>query len=214
MESVVVSCRSDAPQQAVESIRLFLSAGRWVQLMSQPSGSTPRLPDVSLPEGPGVVLASGGSSGQSRLCLHPKQHLELSAQSTASWLSDLGINASKCLIFNPLPLQHISGLMGWWRSQQWGIDHIWLDPVLMKQPSELLDFLEGLEGWREKYLLVSLVPTQLARLMEHPDGLRWLNRFAVIWVGGAPLSADLAKRARDQRLRLAPCYGARKQRPW
>ena len=208
MESVVVSCRPDAPQQAVDLIHQFLSAGRWLQLMPYPSGSTPRLPDVSLPEGPGVVLASGGSSGQSRLCFHPVQHLELSAQSTANWLSDIGINPSECLIFNPLPLHHISGLMGWWRSQQWGVDHIWLEPAMMKNPSVLLDFSESIKGWKEKYLLASLVPTQLTRLMEHPKGLRWLKHFAVIWVGGAPLSADLAKRAREAHLRLSPCYGA------
>ncbi|MEX1323915.1 MAG: AMP-binding protein, partial [Synechococcaceae cyanobacterium] len=54
----------------------------------------------------------------------------------------------------------------------------------------------------------SLVPTQLQRLMAEPAAAAWLRRLALIWVGGAPLSAELAGRARAVGLRLAPCYGA------
>ena len=41
-----------------------------------------------------------------------------------------------------------------------------------------------------------------------PEGIAWLRQMAVIWVGGAALPEQLATRARQQRLRLAPCYGA------
>ena len=54
----------------------------------------------------------------------------------------------------------------------------------------------------------------IGSMVEHPDGLNWLRRFAVIWLGGAPLSADLARRSRDARLRLAPCYGATETAAW
>jgi O-succinylbenzoic acid--CoA ligase len=56
--------------------------------------------------------------------------------------------------------------------------------------------------------LLALVPTQLARLMADPAGLDWLQRLALIWVGGAPLPSALAARARGAGLRLSPCYGA------
>jgi O-succinylbenzoic acid--CoA ligase len=56
--------------------------------------------------------------------------------------------------------------------------------------------------------LLSLVPTQLQRLMATAEGLAWLQQLAVIWVGGAPLPPQLAERARRAGLRLAPCYGA------
>ena len=52
------------------------------------------------------------------------------------------------------------------------------------------------------------MPTQLQRLLAQLVGLAWLQRLAVIWVGGAPLGAELAAQARRAGLRLAPCYGA------
>jgi O-succinylbenzoic acid--CoA ligase len=56
--------------------------------------------------------------------------------------------------------------------------------------------------------LLSLVPTQLQRLIESAEGRRWLACFALIWVGGAALPPALAERCRRQRLRMAPCYGS------
>jgi O-succinylbenzoic acid--CoA ligase len=34
-------------------------------------------------------------------------------------------------------------------------------------------------------VLLSLVPTQLARLMAVPQARAWLRQWAVVWVGGA-----------------------------
>jgi O-succinylbenzoic acid--CoA ligase len=56
--------------------------------------------------------------------------------------------------------------------------------------------------------VLSLVPTQLQRLLEVPAGIRWLERFALIWVGGAALPPSQAQRCRDLGIRLAPCYGS------
>jgi O-succinylbenzoic acid--CoA ligase len=56
--------------------------------------------------------------------------------------------------------------------------------------------------------VLSLVPTQLHRLLAQPAGVRWLREFAVIWVGGAPLAEAEAVRSRELGLRLAPCYGS------
>ena len=78
----------------------------------------------------------------------------------------------------------------------------------MKQSADLLNVSEQIECWGERAALLSLVPTQLARLIDHPQGLVWLQQFSVIWVGGAPLSAALASKAREAGLRLSPCYGA------
>ena len=52
------------------------------------------------------------------------------------------------------------------------------------------------------------MPTQLQRLLEQPAGRRWLERFSVIWVGGAALPAELARRCRQLGLPLSPCYGS------
>jgi O-succinylbenzoic acid--CoA ligase len=56
--------------------------------------------------------------------------------------------------------------------------------------------------------VLSLVPTQLQRLLAVPDGVRWLAGFALIWVGGAALPQSVAQRCRNLGLRLSPCYGS------
>ena len=57
-------------------------------------------------------------------------------------------------------------------------------------------------------MVVSLVPTQLHRLLAHPAGVSWLQAFAVVWVGGAALPEAAVDQARSHGVRLAPCYGA------
>jgi O-succinylbenzoic acid--CoA ligase len=57
-------------------------------------------------------------------------------------------------------------------------------------------------------VLLSLVPTQLGRLLAEDAGRAWLAGCRVIWVGGAPLPEFLAAAARRAALPLAPCYGA------
>lgn len=155
--------------------------------------------------GAGVVVGSGGSSGGRRWCLQPLAHLEASARATARWLEEVGIDPAACLHLDPLPLQHVSGLMPLVRTRLWGAELRWLPPGLMREP-EALAIAAPLPA--DRPVLLSLVPTQLERLLAHGAGAAWLRRCAVIWVGGAALPAALARRARLAGLRLAPCYGA------
>lgn len=155
--------------------------------------------------GPGVVLGSGGSSGGRRWCLQPRAHLQASAAATGQWLEQQRLDPEACLHLNPLPLHHVSGLLPWLRAQQWGARHRRLEPAWMRNPA-LLAAAAPLGPGRPA--LLSLVPTQLQRLMAVPEGVAWLQQLAVIWVGGAPLPPRLAARARRAGLRLAPCYGA------
>lgn len=155
--------------------------------------------------GPGVVLGSGGSSGGRRWCLQPRAHLQDSALATGEWLEQLGLDPAACLHFNPLPLHHVSGLLPWLRAQSWGAGHQRLEPAWMRDPALLAAAVPVDPG---RPALLSLVPTQLQRLMAAPEGVAWLQQLAVIWVGGAPLPSWLAARSRQAGLRLAPCYGA------
>jgi len=76
---------------------------------------------------------------------------------------------------------------------------------MMKEPAALL---EACRSWPVGPRLLSLVPTQLIRLLPQPEGLRWLQTFDLIWVGGAALSVEVAEQARQGGVPLAPCYGA------
>jgi len=155
--------------------------------------------------GPGVIVGSGGSAGGRRWCLQPLSHLQASAAATGQWLGALGLDPPDCLHLNPLPLHHVSGLMPLVRCRQWGARHQPVPPALMRDPVALAAALP-LAG--RGPALLSLVPTQLHRLLQEPAGVAWLQQIDLIWLGGAPLPPDLAARARRLGLRLAPCYGA------
>lgn len=152
-----------------------------------------------------LVLGSGGSSGGRRWCLQPLEHLQASARACGVWLTEQGIDPGQCLHLAALPLHHVSGLMPLIRARQWRAELRWLPPDLLRQPALLPQSCPLPAG---RPVLLSLVPTQLHRLLGCPEALAWLRRCTVIWVGGAALSADLAARGRSAGLPLAPCYGA------
>jgi len=156
-------------------------------------------------QGPALVLGSGGSSGARRWCLQPLEHLQASAAACGDWLRELGIEPGRCLHLAALPLHHVSGLMPLVRSRCWGAELRWLPPELLRRPAQLP---QACPLPCERPVLLSLVPTQLQRLLDSPEALQWLRGCAVIWVGGAALPEDLAARARHAALPLAPCYGA------
>jgi O-succinylbenzoic acid--CoA ligase len=155
--------------------------------------------------GPAVVIGSGGSSGGRHWCLQPLEHLEAAADASGRWLEFQGIDPEGCTLLDPLPMHHVSGLMPMLRSRRWGADLRWLPAELMKDPAHLN---ECLPLPADRPVVLSVVPTQLRRLMACSDGITWLRGCAVIWVGGATLSPELADHARREGLALAPCYGA------
>jgi len=168
------------------------------------AGAEACLAELASRFGPGVIVGSGGSSGARRWCLQPLAHLQASAAATGRWLQQIGIEPRRCIHLNPLPLHHVSGLLPLLRCRQWDARQLQLAPALMKNPAALAAAVPAAEA----PVLLSLVPTQLARLLEQPAGIAWLQQLRVIWVGGAPLPAGLAQRARTLGLPLAPCYGA------
>ena len=207
----VLHCDSGQLAEAAASLEAHLADGAWVRLLDCESPPEPQclLADgQNWPPGPGLVLSTGGSSGGRQLCLHPTSNLDRSAQACGAWLDRLGLDPGSTLVWNPLPFQHVSGLMPWWRARQWGADHAWLTPALMKTPGLLLSHCQRHPGWCRCPMLLSLVPTQLRRLLADPNGCSFLAEMAVIWIGGAALPADLADQSRQAGLRLAPCYGA------
>ena len=207
----VVQCDAEQPDEAAVSLELHLAGGAWVRLLdceSTPERQLLHADDLTWPSGPGLILSTGGSSGGRQLCLHPISNLDRSAHACGVWLDRLGLDPGFTLVWNPLPFQHVSGLMPWWRARQWGADHAWLTPALMKTPGLLLSHCQRHPGWCRCPMLLSLVPTQLRRLLADPNGCSFLAEMAVIWIGGAALPADLADQSRQAGLRLAPCYGA------
>ena len=54
---------------------------------------------------------------------------------------------------------------------------------------------------------LSIVPTQLQRLLQTPETAAWLSRFQTVLLGGAPAWDTLLVQARQHQIRLAPTYG-------
>ncbi len=206
-ELLALESNSINAKECSKKLDAALQKGFWVQLLPRFSKKI-FIPSSILPSGPGVIIASGGSSSGPHHCLLPINNLSQSAASTRLWLKEQGIESKDCLIFNPLPFHHVSGLMPWWRSRCWEAKHIWLPSTFIKQPINLEESRKWLEINNSHPAIISLVPTQLKRLLEKPSGIKWLQHFSIVWVGGASLSDHLAKIARSHSINLSPCYGA------
>ncbi|WP_254939629.1 AMP-binding protein [Cyanobium sp. Morenito 9A2] len=204
-----LSIGADAAATAT-ALEALWAEGSLVGLASPPDWSAlaaalpPRLGTPS-PWGPGVVIASGGSSGRRGWCVQPLAGLERAAAAAALWLQAQGLDPASATVFNPLPLQHVSGLMPLVRGRRWGAELRWLEPALMREPEALAGRAPLPDSGAA---LLSLVPTQLQRLLGDPAGIAWLRGFAVVWIGGAALAPALAAAARRAGVPLSPCYGS------
>lgn len=157
------------------------------------------------PPGPAVVLGSGGSAGGRRWVQLGVAGLEAAADGLGPWLLEQGLDPATCQWLDPLPLHHVSGLMPWLRARRLGGRLRWLAPALLRDPVALA---AACPLPADQPALLSLVPTQLRRLLEHRAGEDWLRGCRVIWVGGAALPEDLADCCRRLELPLSPCYGS------
>ena len=157
--------------------------------------------------GPAIILNSSGSSGKPRKCIHSLENLNSSAKASGIWLEKQGFKLHNCLIFNTLPLNHISGLMPLLRSKIWSCEHINISPKLIKKTKELLVFTNEIKK-ENQHLITSLVPTQLKRLLSEKDGINWLKIFDLIWIGGESISSETSHKCRLEKINLAPCYGS------
>jgi O-succinylbenzoic acid--CoA ligase len=141
-----------------------------------------------------ILIPTGGSSGQIRFAIHTWQTL---AASVDGFQQHFGCDRIQtCCV---LPLYHVSGLMQ-------VIRVLLTDGTLAIAPFRALESSLYLpqepDGW-----FISLVPTQLQRLIAHSHHRAWLQRFAVILLGGAPAWSTLLDDARTHQLRIALTYG-------
>jgi O-succinylbenzoic acid--CoA ligase len=116
--------------------------------------------------------------------------------------SALGSNA--LLTVNPgdrwllsLPLYHVGGLGILYRCFLGG------GAVVLERPG--VDLADQIAQDRITHL--SLVPTQLRRLLKHPDLKRLRSSLKVVLLGGAPIPPDLLQQASDAGLPVYPTYG-------
>lgn len=172
-----------------------------VALLPYDPATGPAPPPFARPTGPGVVLATSGSTtGSGRFVDLPVSALVASARATHERLAGPGRWVA-CL-----PTHHIAGLQVLVRSHLAGTRPLVLDRTGGFDPAGLAAAVTSLGTSHPGYL--SLVPTQLARVLDAgPEVVAPLRELAAILVGGAASGARLLDRARAARLPIVTTYG-------
>ncbi|MGI2906900.1 2-succinylbenzoate--CoA ligase [Tolypothrix sp. VBCCA 56010] len=141
-----------------------------------------------------IMIPTGGSSGKIKFAIHTWDTLMASVKGFTEYFQLNKVNS-----FCVLPLYHVSGLMQFLRSFTTGgklaifpFKEVESNQIYHIEPSEFF---------------ISLVPTQLQRLLQNPDLTTWLSQFKTVLLGGAPAWNELLEKARFYRIRLAPTYG-------
>ena len=182
-------------------------------------GGAPDLPPyeaADLPDDLAVAIGTSGSTGAPKLALLGSAALAASAAATAQRLGGVG----DWLL--ALPAHHIAGLQVLLRASAWDTevavlpDGPFRPEVFAAAADELLGPTAGTTTStpstgapapaRPAY--VSLVPTQLARLLREEEATARLRAFGAVLVGGAACPADLLARARAAGVRVVTSYGS------
>ncbi len=140
-----------------------------------------------------VWLATGGTTGGARFCRHNGRTLGTAARGFAAAFPQVREH------WSVLPAHHVGGLMPLLRAAACGGTAVaadyraWLAGSFPAAPGPAAS--------------LSLVPTQLGRLMALPAADTFLRDFGMILVGGAALPSAMRAEALRRGLPLAPCYG-------
>ncbi len=142
------------------------------------------------------MIPTGGSSGRLKFARHDQDTVEAAVGGFVRHFGLKRVNA-----VGMLPLHHVSGLMAWLRSVLTGGDHIEVDWKAV-EAGAVPTLPARAQGW-----VISLVPTQLERLMRHRAATEWLAQFRILFLGGAPATAGLLDRAAAAGMRVSTGYG-------
>jgi O-succinylbenzoic acid--CoA ligase len=143
-----------------------------------------------------LMVPTGGTSGRVRFARHDSRTIGAAAQGFTRHFALREVNA-----VGVLPLHHVSGLMAWMRCAMTNGTYVaadWREIAAGRRPK----LAEKAEGW-----LLSLVPTQLERMLHDSSSLDWLRQFRIIFVGGAPAWSALLEQAAAAGLPISPGYG-------
>ena len=146
------------------------------------------------PYSPLIMIPTGGSSGQIKFAVHTWETLTASVGGFTQYFQVKQVN-SVCV----LPCYHVSGLMQFMRAFTTA-GKLAILPFKQLESAEILNI-------NPTEFFISLVPTQLQRLLQNPLLINWLSQFEAVLVGGAPAWYELLEKARFYQIPLAPTYG-------
>jgi O-succinylbenzoic acid--CoA ligase len=146
------------------------------------------------PPSPLIMIPTGGSSGQIKFAIHTWETLTASVGGFTQYFQVNRVN-SLCV----LPLYHVSGLMQFMRAFTTG-GKLAILPFKKLESGEILN-INPID------FFISLVPTQLQRLLQNPLLNNSLAQFKAVLLGGAPAWDELLEKAQFYQIPLAPTYG-------
>lgn len=143
-----------------------------------------------------ILIATSGSTALPKWCRHDLATLGTAAFGFATRYQSHNLAHSVVV----LPQHHVGGLLPVLRSAACGGRVHFAD---YRHPES---FQKAPFALRQASL--SLVPTQLSRLLRQEEGPATLRAFGAVFIGGASCPMPLLDEACQQQIRLAPCYGA------
>ena len=155
--------------------------------------SETRNPKSEIPQG-WLCVPTGGTSGGVRFARHDERTLTAAVRGFCAHFGIERVNA-----VGVLPPHHVSGLMARVRCAATGGEHLaweWRQLEAGEWPAR-----------REGDWVLSLVPTQLQRLLASPAAVNWLRGFRVIFIGGGPVWPELTEAAARAGLAVSLSYG-------
>jgi O-succinylbenzoic acid--CoA ligase len=170
-----------------------------------------------------LMIPSGGTGGRLKFARHDQDTI---AAAVEGFRRHFEVGAVEAV--GVLPLYHVSGFMAWMRCALTGGGYVpwsWADlaagrwPRLGPAPALRRDDSAGaVAGGQDRSLrpaavaagggrFISLVPTQLQRLLTASAGVDHLRSFSAILIGGGPIWPELTDAAARLGLPLALGYG-------
>lgn len=143
-----------------------------------------------------LCIPTGGSSGNLKLARHDERTIAAAVKGFCAHF-----NVEKVNVVGLLPLHHVSGFMAWMRTVLTGGSYVaanWKAVESGARPA----LPAGSGDW-----FLSLVPTQLQRLLGDAEAEEWLRGFRAVFVGGGPVWPELVEAGAEARLPLAFSYG-------
>ena len=151
-----------------------------------------------------ILRTSGTTTGTGRLIAMSAAALMASASATHARLGGPGT------WILPLPAHHIAGLQILIRSLEAGTEPVVVDTSAGFSPTALAEALDSARlstGAAASRLYVSLVPTQLVRVLQDPQAGRALAEADAVLLGGAAADPALLARARGAGVTVVTTYG-------
>jgi O-succinylbenzoic acid--CoA ligase len=143
-----------------------------------------------------LMVASGGTTGRIKFARHDEETL---AAAVVGFCAHFQVQRVDWL--GLLPLHHVSGLLAWFRTLLTGGSY---------HPWDWKRLAAGDRPARPRgssCYCVSLVATQLQRLLAEPAAAEWLRGFDLVFLGGGPGWPELLEAAARERIALSISYG-------